>query len=141
MTGPDLSNDPFAFIAAGILLILLGGLLALDVKGISSWLQKNSYTPFTRKQGWYPEQNLNAFKIVGNGFCAGGIIFLVVGVVHAFLPVPPDATGRKDSGTSARSDGWSRFGGWRRIAVPARGGLRNDCRLCPRRRRRIRVMR
>ncbi len=80
LAGGYINNQPLAGVAIGIFLMIVGGLLALDVLGISSALHGQHERPDH-------EQNsgggINWYIIVGRIFAAAGIVFLVFGIVYA----------------------------------------------------------
>jgi hypothetical protein len=66
----------------GSIAVLLGGLLALDVKKISTTLTANStgFTPWGKRRGGPPRPD--PLRIVGWMFLLAGVIVLIVGLVR-----------------------------------------------------------
>jgi hypothetical protein len=80
LAGSDINNQPLSGIAIGIFLISLGGVLALDVGGISTTLHQQHERP-DREQN--SAGDINWYTVGGRIFAVGGIFFLVIGIVYA----------------------------------------------------------
>jgi hypothetical protein len=74
-------------LAIGLCLALLGCILGLDVKELSSILHKNTSRALREGKPEYdPWRGRNPFRLAGWGFLGIGIIILVTGAVGLILP-------------------------------------------------------
>lgn len=80
LAGSYVNNQPLTSIAIGIFLMALGGVLALDLRGISTALHRQHERPH-REQNSAPD--INWYIVGGRIFSVGGILFLVIGIVYA----------------------------------------------------------
>jgi hypothetical protein len=80
LAGSYVNNQPITSIAIGIFLLALGGVLGLDVRGISTALHRQHGRP-DREQN--SASNINWYIVGGRIFAVGGLLFLVVAIVYA----------------------------------------------------------
>ena len=78
LAGSYVNNQPITSIAIGIFLLALGGVLGLDVRGISTALHRRRPD---REQN--SAADINWFIVVGRFFAVFGILWLVLGIVYA----------------------------------------------------------
>jgi hypothetical protein len=69
--------SPTASLVIGIFLIALGGVLAFDIKDISSSFHKGNWDA-ERRARWP-----NPYQLVGWAFLLGGTYILVYGIIHS----------------------------------------------------------
>ena len=80
LAGGYVTNSPLSSIAIGIFLLALGGVLGLDVRGISTALHRQHERPDREPNS---ASDINWYIVGGRIFAVGGLLFLVVGIVYA----------------------------------------------------------
>jgi hypothetical protein len=80
LAGGYVNNQPLTSIAIGIFLLALGGLLGLDVRGISTALHRQHERPGREQNS---ASDINWYIVGGRIFVVFGLLFLVVGIVYA----------------------------------------------------------
>lgn len=80
LAGTYVNNQPLTGIAIGIFLMALGGVLALDVRGISTFLHRQHERPDRERNS---AGDINWYIVGGRIFTGFGLLFLVVGIVYA----------------------------------------------------------
>jgi len=80
LAGSYVNNQPLTSIAIGIFLMAFGGVLALDVGGISTFLHRQHNR---RESEQNPGADMNFYIIGGRIFAVIGILWLVIGIVRA----------------------------------------------------------
>jgi hypothetical protein len=80
LAGGYVTDSPLASLTIGIFLMALGGVLGLDVLGISTALDRQHERP-DREQN--SASDINWYIVGGRIFAVGGLLFLVVGIAYA----------------------------------------------------------